>query len=45
MTSLRNLGSLYEEMREYAKAEPLYQEALEILRKVSGTDSNGERPQ
>ena len=29
-TSLNNLAALYEAMGEYAKAEPLYREALRI---------------
>ena len=35
-TSLNNLAVLYHDMREYAKAEPLYQEALRIRQKVLG---------
>jgi tetratricopeptide (TPR) repeat protein len=38
-TSLNNLASLYQVMGEYAKAEPLYQEAFGILRKVLGPEN------
>src|SRR5271165_6394620 len=33
-TSLNDLGVLYQQMGEYPKAEPLYQEALRIRQKV-----------
>src|ERR1700731_4832278 len=36
--SLNNLGELYRFTGEYAKAEPLYQEALQICRKVLGPE-------
>ena len=34
--SLGNLGTLYQDMGEFAKAEPLLQEALRIRQKVLG---------
>jgi CHAT domain-containing protein len=37
-TSLNNLAKLYDEMGEYVKAEPLYQEALRIYQKVLGSE-------
>jgi CHAT domain-containing protein/Flp pilus assembly protein TadD len=37
-TSLNNLGLLYKAMHEYARAEPLLQEALRIRQKVSGSE-------
>ena len=37
-TSLNNLAELYRVMGEYAKAEPLYQEALQILQKILGPE-------
>ena len=36
--SLNNLAVLYQDMGEYAKAEPLYQEALRIRQKVLGPE-------
>ena len=33
--SLSNLAGLYNDCRQYDKAEPLYEQALEIRRKVS----------
>src|SRR5271157_3811196 len=36
--SLANLALLYKDMCEYSKAEPLYQEALRIQRKVLGAE-------
>ena len=36
--SLNNLAELYQDMGEYAKAEPLYQEALRIRQKVLGPE-------
>ena len=37
-TSLNNLAGLYKSMGEYAKAEPLYRQALEIRRRVLGEE-------
>ena len=37
-TSLNNLAELYQDMGEYAKAEPLLQEALRIRQKVLGSE-------
>ena len=34
--SLTKLASVYDDLGEYAKAEPLYEQALEIYRQVSG---------
>ncbi len=34
--SLNNLASLYEAMGDYAKAEPLYRQALEIRKRALG---------
>jgi tetratricopeptide (TPR) repeat protein len=36
--SLNNLAELYQVMGDYAKAEPLFQQALEIYKKVLGPD-------
>jgi hypothetical protein len=38
VTNLNNLTTLYADMGEYAKAEPLYEEALRIRQKVFGTE-------
>ena len=38
VVSINTLAILYERTREYAKAEPLYKEALEINQKVLGHD-------
>ena len=35
-TALNNLGSLFQKIGDYAKAEPLFQEALGIQQKVLG---------
>jgi tetratricopeptide (TPR) repeat protein len=37
--SLNNLGLLYRTMGAYAKAEPLFQEALRIRQKILGAES------
>ena len=37
-SSLNNLAALYQAMGDYAKAEPLYQEALRIRQKVLGPE-------
>ena len=37
-SSLNNLALLYKDMGDYAKAEPLYKEALEIRQKVLGQE-------
>ena len=37
-TSLNNLACLYNSMGEYAKAEPLYRQALEIRKRVLGEE-------
>ena len=36
--SLNNMAELYEAMGDYAKAEPLFNEALEIRQKVLGRE-------
>ena len=36
--SLNNLAFLYEQQKRYAEAEPLYKEALQIRRRVLGTE-------
>ena len=36
--ALNNLGRLYEKIGDYAKAEPLHKEALEICQKVLGRE-------
>ena len=35
---VNNLGALYEGMGDYAGAEPLYQQALQITKKVLGSE-------
>src|SRR5208282_3024086 len=40
---VNNLACLYEKMGEYAKAEPLYQEALRVRQKVCDTGSGEAR--
>lgn len=37
-TTLSNLAALYEEQRQYAQAEPLYQRALAILEQALGPE-------
>src|SRR5260221_5761802 len=38
VSSLNNLGALYEGMGDYAAAEPLFQQALQIRKKVLGPE-------
>jgi tetratricopeptide (TPR) repeat protein len=43
-TALNKLGLLFKKSGDYAKAEPLYQEALRIRQKVLGSEHPGRIP-